>query len=219
MSFLHAPSDFNPGSYFTNFDDKGIPELHEAKRIMTILLKEVVKKWWKLDEPLIVGIHSWPGRWKSHLIAAFEKWLQDAGVQFCSSHKDEYLLTQKKSEYWKHWIIISDDLLQWTSALPRNIKDTSNSWWYDFQALPDLLFDIYDWKKIWIVSSNFDIAEILDRVAESDTVGRLKSRVRHLLASVQPINLDTAPDHREVLAQQWTRAAQLFSKKVDKLIS
>jgi len=205
---------FDASSYFSDFDTKEIPELEEAKRVMIILLQEIVSKNWKLDEPIIIGIHSWPGRWKSHLISCLERWLRDANIGFCSTQNDQYLLSQKQHLYKQKSIIISDDLFQNSSILPRDIHDRWSPAWTDFQSLPELIFDVYDWNKIWLLSSNFDIHDVLNRVAESDDVWRLKSRITQLLWSVQPINLNTAPDHRETLAQEWTKLRSLFAKKV-----
>lgn len=197
---------------FESFDTKWIAELIQSRAIMTALLEELIKNKGKLWEPLIVWIHSWPWRGKSHLIKAFESGLTDAKIPHIATHKDKYTLAQKQYDYKKVPVIITDDLFQWANTLPKGMDDNLNPWWYDLQALPELIFDIYDGNKVWVVTSNFDINEILSRVAEADTVWRLKSRVHHLLASVQPLNLNTAPDHRELLAQKGTGLKKRFAQ-------
>lgn len=204
-------TQIDTGKYFDWFDTKWIKELIEAKAVMGTLLEELVKNNGKLWEPVIVWIHSWPWRGKSHLLGAFEAGLKDTKIPHIATHRDKYLLSQSQHKYQSVPIIISDDLFQWTNTLPKNMLDTTNKWWSDYKSFPELIFDIYEGKKVWVMSSNFDIHDILERVAESDTEWRLKSRIAHLLASVQPLNLNTAPDHREILAERGTRLTSIFA--------
>ena len=83
-------------------------------------------------------------------------------------------------------VIIFDDLFQEHQTLDnvfeedkftKQIKDP------EVCGLPEFIFDLYDGKKLWVVSSNFDIKEILKRLGNMDQQERLKSRVDHLLAS------------------------------------
>lgn len=200
--------------YFDWFDTKWIKELIEAKAVMETLLEQLVQNGGKLWEPLIVWIHSWPWKGKSHLLSALEKGLQDTQVTHMATHRHEYGIPQQKKLYKAVPVIITDDLFQWTNSLPKHMSDTGNKWWYEYTWLPELIFDIYEGNKVWIVSSNFDIHDILERVAESDTEWRLKSRIAHLLASVQPLNLNAAPDHREILAEQGTKLTKIFAGAV-----
>ncbi len=206
MSTLEVPQS-HPFAWFDTFDTKENPTLVRAKNTLR-KLAEIIRKDWFLNEPMIVGLQWKPWLGKSHLIQAFEAAIQ--WVSGIESHRPDkkYWFTQHQTLYRKANVIISDDLFQELSNLDLAFTGSFEQT-YTTKALPEFLFDLYDGKKIWIVSSNFDIKEILQRISEMDWQDRLKSRIKHLLASTGTLHLE-GEDHRAVLAQTGTRYSELF---------
>ena len=162
---------------------------------------------------MIVWLQWAPWLWKSHLMEAFAKSIN--WVQWITTAKptDTHHFFAMSSNYTGSNTIITDDLFQraWNLGDVFDKKDW-DKWWYPAQKLPNFLFDLYDWKKIWLVSSNFDIKDVLKRVAELDWQWRLTSRIDHLLATTWVLHLEWE-DHRKVLATTGTRFKSLFNEQ------
>lgn len=197
-------------SGFESFDAKGNQTLVRASGTLR-KLAEAINKDWSLDEPMIVGLHGAPWLWKSHLLNAFATCIHWALWITIAKPTNTHNFFATKSNYTDSNIIITDDLFQraWNLSEVFGAKDW-DKWWYPAQKLPDFLFDLYDGEKIWVVSSNFDIRDILGKIAELDWQWRLKSRIGHLLASTWVLRLEW-DDHRKVLAEMGTRFKSLLN--------
>ncbi|EKD66612.1 MAG: hypothetical protein ACD_49C00029G0040 [uncultured bacterium (gcode 4)] len=208
-------------SLFDDFDTIEDGEVNEslvrAKTILKKLTELVIEHNGHLWEPLIVWLEGSPWAWKSHLIDMAEKILNSNWIKTISSKTKKNLFPQHQFEYERADIIFSDDLFYWANSLQEASKDW-DKWAYDLKGLPDFLFHLYDTKKIWIVSSNFPIDEILKLIAKWDTIWRLRDRIDHLLASVQPLKLERKQSYRKKLASGWTKLTGLFSKAVNEAL-
>lgn len=209
MDTLKTWPDF---SGFESFNTKWNQTLERASRTLRKLSEVIIDNNWPLNEPMIVWLQGKPGLWKSHLITAFESSIQHVPWIKILRPDRQYWFSQKQCYYKASNVIIFDDLFQEFQSLwdvfaeepfLRRIKDS------EVQCLPEFIFDLYDGKKLWVVSSNFDIKEILKRVGDMDKQERLKSRIEHLLASTWVLLLEWE-DHRKVLAQTGTRFKSLF---------
>jgi len=161
---------------------------------------------------MIVWLHWAPWLWKSHLISAFETSIQNIPwVKIHKPHK-KFGFSQHQDRYRDASIIINDDLFQDFQslddvfAIDAFLKKIQEA---EVRHLWEFIFDLYDGKKIWIVSSNFDIKEVLKRVGDMDSQDRLKSRIAHLLATTGVLQLEW-DDHRKVLANTGTKFSKLF---------
>ncbi|MBP9779977.1 hypothetical protein KBD33_05150, partial [Candidatus Gracilibacteria bacterium] len=197
-------------SGFESFDTKGNKTLEKASRILRKLAEAINENNGPLGEPMIVGLHGAPGLGKSHLIDAFSQSIQLApGINIARPGNTHHFFATN-SNFTGANVIITDDLFQRAASLDDVFgKKDWDKGWYPAQKLPDFLFDLYDGKRIWIVSSNFDIKDVLKNIAQLDGQGRLTSRIEHLLASTGVLHLE-GEDHRKVLAQTGTRISKLF---------
>ncbi len=197
-------------SGFESFDTKGNKTLEKASRILRKLAEAINENNWPLGEPMIVWLHWAPWLWKSHLIDAFSQSIQLAPWINIARPGNTHHFFATNSNFTGANVIITDDLFQRAASLDDVFwKKDWDKWWYPAQKLPDFLFDLYDGKRIWIVSSNFDIKDVLKNIAQLDWQGRLTSRIEHLLASTWVLHLEWE-DHRKVLAQTGTRISKLF---------
>jgi len=205
-------SNWSDFSGFDSFNTKWNQTLERASNTLKRLSKEIISNNWPLDEPMIVWIHGKPGLWKTHLIRAFERSITWVTWINILRPNRRYWFSQMQNAYRAANVIIFDDLFQEHQTLDnvfeedkftKQIKDP------EVCGLPEFIFDLYDGKKLWVVSSNFDIKEILKRVGNMDQQERLKSRVDHLLASTWVLHLEWE-DHRKVLAKTGTRFSKLF---------
>lgn len=197
-------------SGFDSFDSKWNPTLERASNTLKKLAQIIIDNNWTLDEPMIVWLHGKPWLWKSHLMDAFLKAIQGVKWSKITKPNNTQFFFNSGSNYKDSNIILTDDLFQRAASLNEVFQVRNwDKWWYPAQSLPDFLFDLYDGKKIWIVSSNFDIKDILGNVAQLDWQWRLASRIEHLLASTWVLHLEW-DDHRKVLAQTGTRFSKLF---------
>jgi len=196
-------------SWFESFDTKSNPTLERASRVLR-KLAEAINNQWSLGEPMIVWLDWAPWLWKSHLLNAFsQSLLWNPGIVIAKPQNTHHFFANSSNFTWSN-VIITDDLFQraWSLDDVFQKKDWGKGW-YPAQKLPEFLFDLYDWRKIWIVSSNFDIKDVLENVAQLDGQWRLISRIQHLLASTWVLHLEW-DDHRKVLATTGTRLSKLF---------
>jgi hypothetical protein len=212
---LSESSKWPDFSGFETFDTKDNSTLIRARNTLKRLSELIIENNWPLNVPMIVWLHGKPGLWKSHLINAFE--LAIERVPWIKAYRPnrQYWFSQHQSKYRWANVIIFDDLFQEFQSIEdvftidsflNTIKD------YEVRSLPEFIFDLYDGKKLWVVSSNFDIKDILSRIGEMDKQGRLKSRIDHLLASTWVLQLEWE-DHRKVLAETGTRFKNLFDSQ------
>ena len=202
----------NAFEWFESFDTKDNPTLIRAKETL-MKLAQLIREQWTLGEPMIVWLHGRPWLGKSHLINAFEQAVN--WIEWVRSHRPDshYGFSQYQAKYKATNLIISDDLFQSSWSLEEVFEiDTffqriKNA---EVRGLPEFLFDLYEGKKIWIVSSNFDIKAILNGVAAMDWQGRLRSRIQHLLATTWTLSLE-GDDHRRLLAEIGTRFSGIFN--------
>ena len=206
MSTPNTP-EVHPFAWFDSFDTKNNPTLEKAKNTLE-KIAEKIRKEWHLNYPMIVWLQWKPWLGKSHLIEAFEAAIQWVIWVKCHRPDKKYWFPQQRTRYKQANVIISDDLFQELDTLDQAFTGVFEQT-YTTKALPEFLFDLYEGRKIWVVSSNFDIKEILNRVSAMDWKDRLTSRVKHLLASTGTVHLE-GDDHREILANTGTRFTKLF---------
>lgn len=202
-------SDF---SGFDSFDTKWNQTLERALNTLKRLSNAIIENKWPLDEPMIVWLHGKTGLWKTHLISAFERSITWVNWIKILRPNRRYWFSQMQRDYRVANVIIVDDLFQEHQTLENVFaedKFLNRIWDPEVRGLPEFLFDLYDGKKLLVVSSNFDIKELLWRIGNMDQQERLKSRIDHLLASTWVLHLEWE-DHRKVLAATGTRFTKLF---------
>ncbi|EKE29599.1 MAG: hypothetical protein ACD_2C00141G0021 [uncultured bacterium (gcode 4)] len=215
----NSPDKHLDSSLFDNFDimEDGAPNetLIRAKTVFKTLADLIIEHNGSLGEPLIVWLQGMPWSWKSHLMDIMESIVKSQGIPSVNGKSDRFLISQGRLRYEAANIVFSDDLFHWANSLAEVDDMRSDKWYYDLKSMPEFLFHIYDSKKIWIVSSNFPIKEILRLIWKKDTIWRLNDRIEHLLASVQPIEIIRKESYRKKLAKDWTRLTSIFSKAVE----
>lgn len=135
----------------------------------------------EVPDAVIIWIQSAPWLWKSHLFKSFKTHLENNQVTLTHNLNDPHFLMMEW--YKKSKIILIDDLFQ-------DLQSLDNVKWPIIDRLSKLIFDIYENKKLLLITSNFDIKLILDKISAADTVWRLKDRITELLSHTKPIKLE-----------------------------
>lgn len=166
-----------------------------AKEWLELLANLIIEKNGKLWEPAIIWIEWNPWLWKSHLLNSFKLKLKEWGIGF-THNTDMYFL--QNHAYSQSGIIILDDLFQNVSSFD-DLNGSRNIATMDY--IKQMIFDIYEHKKILIVSSNLDIKKVLQVISSTDEVWRLKDRITELLSHTMPLKLEWR-SYREIKAEK-----------------
>lgn len=169
-----------------------------------------------MSEPILIWVDWAPWLWKSHLCKALFQELQKLWLNVISNITDPYILSNWT--FRESNIIILDDLFQSTQDL-NNIWNSWHDWMMMNNYLIKILFDVYENNKVLVVTSNFKILDILEKVSEHEKENkRLVSRIKHLLSHTHPITL-TWTDYREILANKWWKYSWKFANALAKVLT
>lgn len=183
-------STISPWTRFTETFEQYTPSTEKqtlAKNKMLGVLRLIREKWLPLQKPLLVMLHSKPGRWKSHLMRSLMNELWTLGIDY-DYHSNPWVMfgpnmTQKD-------VCFIDDLYAWEQSI-NNLSS------FDFNRLSSVLFEVYNNNKILILSSNFSLSEIVKFIERFDTIGRITSRIKEFIGYCPDLELDGV-DYREV---------------------
>lgn len=180
---------------FENFEPQNDSQ-KVAKNFLEKLAEYLTKN--KIPDAVIIWIQGAPWLWKSHLLNSFNNQLRDNKIDSCDNLNDEHFLTLEK--YKASDIILIDDLFQ-------NLNSLDKVSTFDINNLSRLIFHIYENKKILIITSNFDINAILDKISSEDKVWRLRDRITELLSHTQPIKLEWESYRKKKALESSTTSA------------
>ena len=174
-----------------------------AKEWLENLTEYIIENNLHFEEPAIIWIEGKPWLWKSHLLNAIKLELSKNNIIF-SHNTDEYFL--QNWAYSQSNIIIIDDLFKDLKSL-KELNSISSR--IVLNQIEKMIFDLYEKNKILIVSSNFNIKDILEKLSEWDDVWRLKDRITELLWHVQPIKI-TWKSYRIKKAEFKSTISEIF---------
>lgn len=193
---------------FENYEytNKKNEKIKESLKNFTEVL---IKNKWDLGEPVIIWLQWNPWLWKTHLLRAMQNYLKENGIKFLSNQNNRFFFQKEKFLEEENKIIFLDDLFQDVWSETEFEKFDS---WIEISKnyLKKLIFDLYENKKILIVSSNFDIKYILDLLSNGDEIGRLKDRINELLWRVQTLKLEW-DSYRKIKAEVKSDISNIFN--------
>lgn len=182
----------------------------KAKIVLETLSKLLLDNWWKLEEPILIWLQSKPWLWKTHLVKAFIESLNNSWIKTVTNQNDEHFLMMGKYK-WSQVIVLDDFLKEFQEIKKWSHNTFWEIWSLQLQRFQDFLFYVYENHCVVILTSNFDIKDILTETTKTETQHwRLASRVEHLLANTHPIHIEW-DDYRKKIATKWWKYGWLFS--------
>lgn len=181
----------------------------KAKKLVSIAAQLAISDSWVFKEALLLWLEWAPWLWKTHLVDGLIEELRDHNIGYITNKWDNYFL--QSENYKKSSIVILDDVLRDYQKLT-DVKFPDDKIFAEQFA--EMIFDIYDHKKMLFVTSNFGIEEILKFVTEKIEwwIGwhaRLQSRINHLMAHNTHVKLIWT-DYRTIIKDKWWVYKDLF---------
>lgn len=148
-------------------------------------------------KPIMLALHGESGRGKTHLLKAFLNELARNQINYHYEAKPNTALSYYSKD---KKIIAYDDLF----AERKNMKEFRN---YDYQYLEELIFDIYEYKRIFIFTSNFSLNQLTEFIKKHDEIWRITSRIDEFIGICPDIQIDWE-DYRKKI---WEKTKDIFS--------
>lgn len=158
------------------------------------LLRLIKDTNWKPQKPIMFMLHWWPWRWKTHLLNAFLNEVAKLWHSYSLVRRPE--TTGYGNINYSKDIIVIDDLFSAKQSLSTNFQS------YEYGSIERMIFEVYEWKKILLMTSNFSLEDLINMVNKFDEKWRIKSRIKEFIWFCPDMELDW-DDFREKIWKEW----------------
>lgn len=149
----------------------------------------------------LLFLYGEPGRGKTHLVEAFIN-----ALRLRASRVYERMVLSRGNFYYDYQtdcnpyyyapVVVIDDMFHKKMSV-------ADLWDTEIDAFMKFIGDLYDKRRLVIVTSNFSLIEggIMERVKEVDKIGRVISRAAEVLTRCGEFRLE-GPDYRQIIASE-----------------